>query len=131
MSIKRLTIINIFLSILYVIFIGIGFTLYHNERQLSPESSICFIMALLIMIIDLPLYMKIWRMKQQHKEQTPDTTNKDFTSLGKKSIFVRKARIYVFRQIICMLGLMPNISKSFVFCFILNTITSYKPSQFN
>ncbi|MCO6518819.1 MAG: hypothetical protein J6571_03735 [Snodgrassella sp.] len=79
---KKLIIIYIVTSLLFIAFINIGFLLYRNEHQLSAYSTTCFIISFIIAIAELPLTIKIAKMRQ-NKEQTPDSTT-DFTSLGKK-----------------------------------------------
>ncbi|PIT54334.1 hypothetical protein BHC44_04360 [Snodgrassella alvi] len=82
---KKLIIIHIVTSLLFIVSISIGFLLYRNEHQLSAYSTTCFIIGLIIAIAEIPLTIKITKMNQ-NKEQTPDSTT-DFTSLRKKINF--------------------------------------------
>lgn len=62
--------------------IGIGTWIYQTQQQFTMINNICFLVGLIISIAELPLIIKISKMRQNTKQTADNTT--DFTSIGKK-----------------------------------------------
>ena len=67
---------------MFVIFLGIGFFLYNKDQQLTNYSKTFFILGAIMAIAEMPLTLKLTKMKQENQQKSETTT--DFTSLGKK-----------------------------------------------
>lgn len=79
---KKLIIMHICTSLMFVIFLGIGFFLYNKDQQLTNYSKTFFILGAIMAIAEMPLTLKLTKMKQENQQKSETTT--DFTSLGKK-----------------------------------------------